>query len=129
VKQNPAKLASMQALIHEKVYDFIRDMIDPQPEKRISLKSVVMQLETLFPPSATSSQEYRKDDQPNPKTAITSGDPCETEVEGKNTDVRDQEGDSTNKTRLEEEAEEVKCCIHRDARFKEMEETCEKLED
>lgn len=87
-----------------------------------------MRLDTLIPPSATSSQEYRKDDQPNPATAITSGDSCETEVEGKIPDVRDQEGDSTNKTILEEEAEEVKCCIHRDARLKEMEETCENLE-
>lgn len=119
----------MQASKHEKVYDFIRDMIDPKPEKRISLKSVVMRLETLFPPSTTSFQEYRKDDQPNPETATTSGNPCETEVEGKITDVRDQEGNSTNKTGLEEEVEEVKCCIHRNARLKEMEETCEKLEN
>jgi serine/threonine protein kinase len=37
VKQNPAEFASMQASKHEKVYDLIRDMIDPQPEKRIHL--------------------------------------------------------------------------------------------
>jgi hypothetical protein len=43
--------------------------------------------------------------------------------------VCDQEGNSTNKTRLEEEVEEVKCCIHRNARLKEMEEICEKLEN
>jgi hypothetical protein len=29
-------------------------MIDPQPEKRISLESVVKRLETVLPPSATA---------------------------------------------------------------------------
>ncbi len=46
------------------VYELIRDMIKTQPKKRISLESVVMRLETLFPPSATSyDSKYRKDDQ------------------------------------------------------------------
>ncbi len=49
-------LEAMQASNHElnPVYELIRDMIDPQPEKRISLESVVKRLENVLSPSATA---------------------------------------------------------------------------
>ncbi|XP_046457558.1 tyrosine-protein kinase HTK16-like isoform X2 [Daphnia pulex] len=56
MKQKPVKLEALQASNHElsPVYELIRDMIDPQPEKRISLESVVKRLENVLPPSATA---------------------------------------------------------------------------
>jgi hypothetical protein len=58
-------LQAMQASNQEdnQIYKLIRDMIETEPEKRISLETVAMRLEILFPPSATR-QEYRKHDQP-----------------------------------------------------------------
>jgi hypothetical protein len=57
-------LQAMQASNQKdnQIYELIREMIETEPEKRISLETVVMRLE-LFPPSATS-QEYRKHVQP-----------------------------------------------------------------
>ncbi|XP_046457674.1 uncharacterized protein LOC124204625 [Daphnia pulex] len=151
VEQNPVELETMQASNHEesKVYELIGDMIDTEPEKRISLETVVKELETLFPPFATS-QEYRKHVQPtqdgnddsSQKSSSTSQDiergkvskptvSCGTSfenidevVEGKTPDAHDKDDDKNDKTRLKKE---VECCNHCDKKFKLINKTMEEL--
>ncbi len=49
-------LEAMQASNHElsQVYELIRYMIEEEPDDRISLGTVVKELETVLPPSTTA---------------------------------------------------------------------------